>query len=635
MAEHLVRGLVRAGATVNVAPLDLDTDGLSEEFLDIFTGSEQDLAGPVLYFSWPRPDLERFRGAHDLFINTMWETSRLPRDWPARLNEARAVIVPSQFVAGVFRKSGVNVPIEVVPEGVDPEIYRLVERPERDGLTTLIVATHVQRKNTDIAVAAWEHAFEADPSARLIVKSRYGYGNYIPGDPRISLVDSNEPTRGITHWYAQADVLLALGSEGFGLPLVEGMATGLPVIALNSEGQRDVCADARGLLLPVEPTRQRPYETPQFGRCGVHGAPAVQDVAERLRWVARHPREAREMGRAAAEWVAAERDIWRKAPAVLDVMERRVRPARPLRRLWTMWVPSLGTPCGLAEHAAHLAEHLPGLELTASPPDLRGVRVLHVQHEPSLYDEGKLTALLQEANTRRIPVVVEEHAVLPFASAWERHADVLVATTARGQTMLRRRWRNKWIEHIPLGCPTWFPPRKRDRARVIGACGFLEPHKGFFKLLEILPRLPACELLLLSHDKHGALDKRWATHAAESAARRIGEFLPAPEIVRVLAAEADVLVFWYDEYANASASAAARLGLASGVPVLASPTGWFDDLRDVTHQPTDLAAGVEQLLDDMALREHLIQSARDFCHEHSWARTAQRVRSLWQALEGI
>ena len=67
------------------------------------------------------------------------------------------------------------------------------------------------------------------------------------------MLEDLEPTRGIAHWYARADVLLALGNEGFGLPLVEAMATGLPVIALDSEGQSDVCADAGGLVMPVVP----------------------------------------------------------------------------------------------------------------------------------------------------------------------------------------------------------------------------------------------------------------------------------------------------------------------------------------------------------------------------------------------
>ena len=633
MAEYLVRGLVRAGAAVNVAPFDLDTAGLAPEFLDILAAARPEIAGPVLYFCWPRPDLERFRGARDLFINTMWETSRLPARWPARLNEARAVIVPSRFVAEVCRASGVEVPIKVVPEGVDPDVYGYIERPPREGLTTLVVATYVQRKNTDVAVAAWQQAFAGDPSARLIVKSRFGYGNYIPDDPRIELVDESEPTRGIAHFYARADVLLALGSEGFGLPLVEAMATGLPAIALDSEGQSDTCADARGLLLPVPATRRRPYADRVFGSCGSHGAPSVDNVARELRWVADHRDEARELGRAAASWARAERDVWAKAPAVLDIMEARVAPRRPLRRLETIWVPSLGTPCGLAEHSARIAEQLPGVALTAEPPDLRRVRVLHVEHEPSLHDDARLAALLRAAREQRVPVVVSEHTVTPAAHAWERDADVLIATTAEGARALRERWRGKWVEHVPLGCPTWFPPRKRARGKVIGAYGLFGAHKGFAKLLELLPRLPGAELLLVSHDRDGT-GEAWDKAAAGLPVRRVSGFLPEHEAAAVLAAEADVLVYYYDELGGDTASGAARLGLSTGVPVLTSPTRRFADMRDVTYQPGDLTAGVERLLEDDELRERLAASAREFCERHSWPRTSVRIRALWRALEG-
>ena len=64
----------------------------------------------------------------NLFVKTAWETSRLPADWPARLNETAAVIVPSRFAARVFRESGVRVPVEVVHEGVDPQVYPLQSR---------------------------------------------------------------------------------------------------------------------------------------------------------------------------------------------------------------------------------------------------------------------------------------------------------------------------------------------------------------------------------------------------------------------------------------------------------------------------------------------------------------------------
>lgn len=332
MGEYIALGMTRAGAVVNIAPLLIDLDGASEEFGEIFRASRPEIVGPVLYFCGPSEWLDPYREAEDLFINTMWEADRLPAAWPERLNLARAVIVPSRFLVDVFRRSGVNVAVEVVPQGVDPDVYHYEHRPERDGLTTLMVGTADERKHFKEGIAAWKLAFENDRNARLVIKSRFQKGNYSFDDPRITFFKHDEATRGIARWYREADVLLALGNEGFGLPLVEGMATGLPVIALDSEGQADICAEARDYLLPVAPVAWAPYNEAYWGPSGVQGVPGVEDVAARLRWVAAHRAEARDMGRAASEWARKHRNVWRMGPAILEVMEHYVQPARVLRR---------------------------------------------------------------------------------------------------------------------------------------------------------------------------------------------------------------------------------------------------------------------------------------------------------------
>jgi glycosyltransferase involved in cell wall biosynthesis len=636
MAEFLALGMARAGAIVNLVPLNIDMKGLSGELCELLRRSKSRAADPALYFSWPRPELDRFRSSRDRFIYTAWESSRLPAGWAERLNEMRAVLVPTRFVADVCRHSGVTVPLEVVPQGVDPAIYHYIERPERSTMTTLIVGTVIGRKHVREAIAAWKMAFEGYGDARLIIKSRFHYGNYEPDDPRIAFVDDNEPTRGIAHWYDRADVLVAVGNEGFGLPLVEGMATGLPVIALDSEGQHDTCADAGDeRLLAVPPERWEEYDEREFGRCGIRGVPGIQDIAARLRWVAEHRAEAQAMGKVASAWALEQRDVWNTGPAALDAMERHARPARSLRRLTTLWIPSWKKPCGVAEYTAHLVETLPNVRVVVDSPDLRGARLLHVQHQHELFNDNVLTNLVQRANLEQTPVVITEHTVRNDVLPWEREARVLTALTEAGARMLRERWPRKRVEYIPHGCPTWFPPRKAARGRVIGAFGFLEPHKGFWKLLDALRAIPDSELLLVSHSKYPANEERWSRDAAGLRVRHYKEFMPVGEAARLLAAEADILVYWYDESTHVSASGAVRVGLATGVPVLASPTKWFADLRAVTWQPADLVSGVRRLFDDTRLRDELTSAASEYCQENSWIKTAERHEALWRSMDAL
>jgi glycosyltransferase involved in cell wall biosynthesis len=654
MAEYTALGLRRAGAELRLAPLLCDRAGLSAELLGLLDRPGQGSAGsvldpsvlqrsgqdgPVLYESRPGPELEALAGTPELFVRTMWESSRLPAGWPARLDRARAVIVPTRFVAQVCRASGVTAPVEVVPEGVDPAVYRYEPREGREGVTTLMVGTLVGRKHVAEGVAAWKLAFAADPTARLIVKARFRAGRLEAGDPRIRVVDAEEPSRGIAHWYRQADVLLALGNEGFGLPLVEGMATGLPVVALAAEGQLDVCREAPDLLLPVPPARFEPFMDLESGRCGVCAVPDVDAAAAQLRWVGAHREEAAELGRAASSWAHRHRDVWAKGPRILEVMEHHAHPRRPLRRLRTIWAPGRAGRGGVAGYTAELVAALgPGIRVSPAAPDPAAVRLLHLQHEPGRLDDTDLAARLRRARDRGVPVVVTGHAVAPDAAPWEAAADALVALTGMGAGRLRARWPGRRVELIPRGCPTWFPPRKRRRGRVVGALGDLDGsgsdgHRGAVALLEALRALPGTELVLYGQPGPAAEAAAWARAAAGLPVRWHRGRLPAEQVARRLAAEADLLAFWYDELPTASASGAVQVGLASGVPVLTSPTGWFSDLCQATFQPGDLIGGITRLLDDTRLRDEVTAAARDHCHDHAWPRVARAHQRLWDALE--
>lgn len=476
MAEYLALGMDRAGAQVHVSPLSVNVEGLTARFQELLHASRPEASAPLLYFHWiRRTDLEPYQRNSNLFIYTMWESSRLPPGWAEEINRARAVIVPTRFVARMFRESGVSVPVEVAQQGIDPEVYHYEERPTR-GLVTLMVCPIDMRKNTRVGIAAWKQVFAHDADARLIIKTNYAYHNYIPDDPRILYVDVNESTRGIAHWYRQADVLLALGNEGFGLPMVEGMATGLPVIALTSEGQGDMYEDAREYFLPVKPQYWEPYSPEPYGSAGVRGVPDVADVARRLRWIAEHRAEARVLGQAAADWVKRERNIWRMGATVLEIMERHLQPARPLRKIATLWVPSWENPCGVAEYTRDLIQTLPQMRVVRQPPDPRTTWLLHIQHEPALFNRAELAQQVQSYRRQGVPVAITEHLVGAEVQPWERDADTLIALTKEGAERLRARWPGKRVEHFAPGCPTWFPPRKRERGKVIGVFGFLGKH---------------------------------------------------------------------------------------------------------------------------------------------------------------
>jgi glycosyltransferase involved in cell wall biosynthesis len=338
MHVYLAMGMRRAGARVSLHATHLNLRGCPPEFVRIYAQSSPHIESPVVHAGWSGGDLSCYAKTQ-LFLRAMYEASSLPAAWPQAINQARGVIVPSRFVAAAFRSAGVSVPVHVIPDGVDPQTYQYAPADQHEGMTTLVVAalwdpsTIYDRKHVPAAIRAWQLAFEADPAARLILKLRRPDGcdypllrdRSIACDPRITITAGVEQACGIAHWYEQADVVLALGSEGFGLPLIEAMAVGRPVIALASEGQRDVCDEAGDLVIAIRPAGFEPHYHYGRERCGVRGYPSVEDVAARLRWVAEHRAEAADMGRAASQWVARNRNVWDYGPSVLRVLKESCR----------------------------------------------------------------------------------------------------------------------------------------------------------------------------------------------------------------------------------------------------------------------------------------------------------------------
>ena len=614
MGEYLVLGMARAGATPALTLLRHDLEGTSAELRELLGKQKTTVGDPTVILAWWGDRLDAYSRS-PLFVNTMWETNRIPADWPARLNKVRAVIVPTRFVADVFRRCGVNVPVHVVPQGVDPAVYHFEERTERRGLTTLMVGVVCPRKNVTEGILAWQKAFADDPDARLLIKSRFGSAAPDTGDDRIRVVDSNETTRGIAHWYREADVLMALGNEGFGLPLVEAMATGMPVIALDAEGQSDVCRDAGGLVLSVPPGRQERVVEAPFGDCGVRAVPDVDAVAARLRWVAGHREEATALGRGSSAWAIRHRDVWDMGPAVLDLMEAAIRPSRILRHRVGLCCPD--GSAALIRFARRLARTVPLATVITPDALLAGSPLLHVQHEPGAWDEEALLRLVHRAHHAGLVVIVTEHVVGNLALAWEGETDAIVAHTERGAAVLTSRWPRLRAEVIPLPCPPWS-----------GGAGN-EP-------VPDARRPPRVAVLRRPGKTAGPRD------AAHQLAGLTGiDILPietggltgddGEDLAGLLRNSADVVVAWPGPACDLATIQAAHAAVASGVPLVASAQPHLAEIGHAAHRPPVLAEGVMRVLGDQELRASLWSAARGYCAARTWNGASERHKTLWRS----
>jgi len=191
----------------------------------------------------------------------------------------------------------------IIPNGVDYEFFSEAARREDDclaGLTPgclrlLFVGAAVRRKGLPQLLDAFAALRLRREDVELIVvgdgPDRARLQRRLPGHAReaahfVGFV----PRQKLAEYYASADVFCApsLGRESFGMVLLEAMAAGLPVVAFDIDGYRDVVRQGvEGLLVAPRDTAalaravdwflDRPEERAAYGRRG-------QARAEGLSW---------------------------------------------------------------------------------------------------------------------------------------------------------------------------------------------------------------------------------------------------------------------------------------------------------------------------------------------------------------
>jgi glycosyltransferase involved in cell wall biosynthesis len=237
------------------------------------------------------------------------------------------VIAPSESVAELLRDRGVEVPIDVIPTGIDTDRFARGDgrafRREHDIPHDAFVVGHVGRlapeKNLD---------FLAQATAAFVAQRRRAWFVVVGSGPREESIRSAYQAAGVADrllmsgtcagqqlidaYHAMDVFAFASKSETQGMVLAEAMAAGLPVVALDGPGVREVVQDQlNGRLLQEE------------------GAAAF---AEALAWIMDRPEQFRTDLRRAAQGTAETLSLPRMAQRELELYERVidwVRRTRP------------------------------------------------------------------------------------------------------------------------------------------------------------------------------------------------------------------------------------------------------------------------------------------------------------------
>jgi tetratricopeptide (TPR) repeat protein len=375
---------------------------------------------------WP-PNFTPPPEGHWIIIQP-WEFGALPKDWVEPMETlVDELWVPSKYVRDVYVRSGISASkVFVVPNGVNyhqfnpavPE-YKLDTQKR---FKFLFVGGTIGRKGIDVLLSAYTEAFTSEDDVCLVIKDMGGESFYKgqnasqmiediknnPASPEILYLSETLKPEEIAGLYTACGCLVhPYRGEGFGLPVAEAMACGLPVIVTKGGACDDFCSDESAYFID---STQRPVQLNSYvlSAPGWLLEPNKAQLIEMLKWVYEHPGQAREKGAIAANQIKTKVD-WKMASELI-VNRLKAMQDKPIRRFASSAQSDLSsndvkTPEAMYEHIQASMENKRPQEV------IKGLELLIDSYPEFALAHNDLGALYYKAGNREKALKFYENAV--------------------------------------------------------------------------------------------------------------------------------------------------------------------------------------------------------------------------------
>jgi GT2 family glycosyltransferase/glycosyltransferase involved in cell wall biosynthesis len=315
------------------ATVPAEAERTGDHLLDLIRSRRRPYRPPVSVTYAQGDALSRNRGRTKIGF-TMLEVDRIPREWVRRANAMDEMWTPTEFGRQAMLASGVTRPVHVIPLGVDVEHFHpgatRVANPD-GAFVFLANFDWSRRKAPELLMRTFNATFRRGEPVVLVCKimSRFRTDD-VPNEIRALQLDENGgrihliynrelPHGQLAALYRSADCFVSPSrGEGWGMPLLEAMACGLPAIATDWGGHTAILQADDGYPLRIRGTVPADAANPYYA--GFSWAdPDAEHLGQLMRHVYENREEAKGRGvraaarvRATLSWKATVRAIIRR-----------------------------------------------------------------------------------------------------------------------------------------------------------------------------------------------------------------------------------------------------------------------------------------------------------------------------------
>ncbi len=570
-------------------------------------------------------------GMWNFFHCFNWEETEFPKKYVMEFNYfLDGVSCASSEVQKALIDSGVRIPTQVVPLARrEPDRHPFQQLSKGSDFTFLHISSGFPRKGVDVLLKAFHEEFKNNSEVRLIIKTfsnphqnvMHLISELTGGETanRILLIEEEYAEKDIYSLYENADCLVQPSrGEGFGLPILEAMSAGLKVIATKWGGQMDFYSDANNYGVKYEMNFSKSHVGSEKS---LWAEPNLDDLRLQMRKVFSEGKYKKKRRPVTHSWRdSADEHL----SFISEVITRETKEPK------IAWLSSWDTRCGIAEYSRDLLNYfdisrvkvfaphdanvldrnitidkircwspgLGGIEELISGLKAYEPNVIIIQFNLGFFSLNQIRELLSETN--QYIQIIEIHSLRNQQGVPHESIMNLLPELSKVERLLVHNLQDfRYLHELGLASKSVLFPHpipnfghnvshrifKSDKL-VIGTSGFALPHKGHIELISAARQLAETgvkiELRLFTPEHPDPSSRDYLTKISKmitpmrNLTITLDETFHKEEDLIQLLSSCDLLVYPH-QVTGEAASGTVHHGLASGRPVLVTPSSIFED----------------------------------------------------------